>query len=213
MTAMKRIESFIRLALYYALFRHLPDSTVPGGRIWRKLRFIVCRRLFAECGQNVNIERGVFFGTGETISIGRNSGIGANGFVSRGTRIGNYVMIGPDVLILNQNHSSRRTDVPMSEQGFDLPAPVTIEDDVWIGARVILLPGVSIGTGAIVGAGAVVSKDVPPGAVVVGAPARVVKYRFSSQADDARMYAPAAAPVGRCCRLRQEDAAINARAE
>jgi maltose O-acetyltransferase len=164
----------------------------------------------------VNIERGVFFGTGETISIGRNSGIGANGFVSRGTRIGNYVMIGPDVLILNQNHSSRRTDVPMSEQGFDLPAPVTIEDDVWIGARVILLPGVSIGTGAIVGAGAVVSKDVPPGAVVVGTPARVVKYRFSSQADglsNTRIYAPAAAPAGRGGWLRQVDAAINARAK
>ena len=62
----------------------------------------------------------------------------------------------------------------MRLQGYLKPQPVVIEDDVWIGARVIFLPGVRVGRGAIVGAGAVVTKDVPDYALVVGNPARVV---------------------------------------
>src|ERR1022692_3366992 len=61
-------------------------------------------------------------------------------------------------------------------------APVIIADDVWIGARAIILPGVTVGSGSIIGAGAVVSKDVPPGAVVVGNPARIVRNRFGLMA-------------------------------
>lgn len=173
----QKLDRMFRLILYYGLMRHLPDSTMPGGRVWRKLRYLVCKPLFAACGDNVNIEQGVFIGRADTISIGSGSGIGANGFVSRGTRIGNNVMIGPDVLILNNNHCACSTAVPMSEQGFTPETPVTIADDVWIGARVILLAGVKVGSGSIVGAGAVVSKDVPEYSIVVGNPARVVRYR------------------------------------
>jgi maltose O-acetyltransferase len=65
----------------------------------------------------------------------------------------------------------------MNKQGIDVERPIVIDDDVWIGARVIILPGVHIGTGAVIGAGAVVTKDVPAYAVVGGNPARVIKMR------------------------------------
>lgn len=59
-------------------------------------------------------------------------------------------------------HKFDRTDIPMIRQGLSRPYPVVIEDDVWICAKVIVLPGVRIGTGSIIGAGSVVTKDVPP---------------------------------------------------
>ncbi len=86
-------------------------------------------------------------------------------------------MMGPDVVILTQNHKFDRLDIPMLDQGFKDEQPVTICDDVWIGARVIILPGVTVGKGAIIAAGAVVTKDVPEYAIVGGNPARVIKMR------------------------------------
>ena len=85
--------------------------------------------------------------------------------------------MGPDVLVFTSNHESGRTDIPMRLQGNGATKQVTICSDVWIGARVIILPGVSIGEGAVIGAGAVVTKDVPGYAVVGGVPAKIVGYR------------------------------------
>jgi maltose O-acetyltransferase len=89
-------------------------------------------------------------------------------------------MMGPEVLIYTTNHCIARTDIPMIRQGNRPVAAVNIGDDVWIGARVIILPGVTIGSGSVLGAGAVISKDVPPFAVVVGNPGRVVRFRDPS---------------------------------
>ena len=73
--------------------------------------------------------------------------------------------------------STERTDLPMCKQGETEVKPVIIEDDVWLGARVTILPGARIGHGCVIGAGAVVSGEVPPMSVAVGNPARVVKKR------------------------------------
>ena len=70
----------------------------------------------------------------------------------------------------------------MWKQGFTPPRAVIIEDDVWIGARVTILPGVHIGKGSVLGAGSVITSDVPPYAVVGGNPARVLKYRNNGSA-------------------------------
>lgn len=85
--------------------------------------------------------------------------------------------MGPDVMILTSNHKHDRLDVPMNQQGFPCPQKVMIGNDVWIGARVMILPGVRIGDGVIIGAGAIVTKDVPDYAIVGGVPAKILKYR------------------------------------
>lgn len=157
--------------------RHLPSSIAPGGRWWKAIRAAVCRQLFASCGNDVNVETRAWFGSGRHLSLGDRSGIGVNASLHGTIIIGHDVMMGPDVVIYSQNHQFSRTDVPMNRQGFQPERPVIIGDDVWIGARAILLPGVTIGSGAIIGAGAVVTKDVPEQAIVVGNPARVVRSR------------------------------------
>ena len=171
--------SILCLILYYALLKHLPSSvgTNPVKRLIRKLRSGVAGRCFESSAKNVNIEKNADFGSGGNISVGENSGIGINCKVRGPLTIGKNVMMGPDCVILTSTHNFERTDIPMNQQGFLPKRKVTIGDDVWIGARVIILPGISIGKGSIIGAGAVVTKDVPEYAVVAGIPAKLVKYR------------------------------------
>ncbi len=85
--------------------------------------------------------------------------------------------MGPEVCIFTMNHRTDRVDIPIKYQGNTEEREVFIGDDCWIGCRAMLLPGVKLGRGVVVGAGAVVSKDVPDYSVVVGNPARVVKTR------------------------------------
>ena len=93
-----------------------------------------------------------------------------------GLNIGRDTMIGFGSLMITFTHQFEQVDLPVVSQGM-IGKPITIGDDVWIGARCILLPGVTIGDKAIVGAGAVVTKDVPRLAIVAGNPARVLRYR------------------------------------
>lgn len=173
----RSIPRAIRLFMFYALARHLPDSTVPGGGVCRRVRYWICRDLLAHCGKRVNIERGAYIGCGRGISIGDDSGIGIGAWIGRGTTIGSHVMMGPEVMVFTTNHRTRRVDVPIMTQGMEPDRPVTIGDDVWIGARAILLPGVTVHSHSVVGAGAVVTRDIPSGVIAAGNPARVVKYR------------------------------------
>ena len=168
----------IALIIYKLILSHLPNSELGNwiSLAIRKLRGSVGKILFDHCGSHVNIEKGADFGTGKGISIGNYSGIGVNCKVRGPLTIGEYVMMGPNVNILTHSHHFDRTDIPMCKQGgyFD---GVTIGNDVWIGMNTLILPGVHIGNGVIIGAGAVVTKDVPDYAVVGGVPAKVIKYR------------------------------------
>lgn len=85
-------------------------------------------------------------------------------------------MMGPDVTILTHTHNIERTDIPMGQQGMRV-AEVVIGNDVWIGMRVVIMPGVKIGNGAVIGSCAVVTKDVSAFAIVGGVPAKIIKYR------------------------------------
>jgi acetyltransferase-like isoleucine patch superfamily enzyme len=97
-----------------------------------------------------------------------------------GVSIGENVIIGPNVVIHSANHRFNDLDTPIMRQGHDCAA-VTIEDDCWIGANVVILPGVHVGRGCVVGAGSVVTKSLPAFSVVVGNPAVVKKFRNAKE--------------------------------
>ena len=91
--------------------------------------------------------------------------------------IGKDVMMGPNCIMRTYSHSHDRIDVPMNQQGFEEEQVMHIGDDVWIGTNVIILPGVNVGSHCIIGAGAIVTKDVPDYAIVGGNPARIIRMR------------------------------------
>jgi maltose O-acetyltransferase len=177
-----RSKKLFFLVAYYGILRHLPPSYLPWprvGKLWRKLRYLACRPLFAACGKDVNIESKAHFGGGQRVYIGNRSGIGVNAkIVGKGTLIlGNDVMMGPDVVMMFAKRRFKDPHIPMIEQRPESEEPIKIADDVWIGARAIIFAGVCIGSHAVIGSGAVVTKDVPEWAIVGGNPARVIKYR------------------------------------
>jgi len=159
----------------YLLCKRLPSSSSKFMRFGMKLRGYFCKKIIACAGENINIEKGATFS--RRLSIGNNSGLGVNCIVQGTVSIGDNVMMGPDVLIYTTNHEFRDKDVPMQKQGYQPERPVTIGNDVWIGARVIILPGVHIGDGCVIGAGSVVTKDIPAYSICAGNPAKVVKER------------------------------------
>lgn len=169
------IKRKIGALLYYTVARHLPRSTA-GLKIGQTaLRRFCGKLMLAHCGRKVNIEHKALFSS--KVSLGDYSGIGVNAKIYGTCSIGNYVMMGEDCTVITRNHAFDRTDIPMMEQGFEEEKPVSIGNDVWIGDRVIIMPGVHIGDGCIIGAGAVVTRDVPAYSVAAGVPARVIKTR------------------------------------
>ena len=108
--------------------------------------------------------------------VGFNYGCYVNGF--GGLTIGDRTIIGPYTMIHTANHEMD-TDRPIPEQGWNL-GPVVLGSDIWIGMGVCILPGVTLGDGCVVGAGAVVTRDVEPYAIVVGNPAKAIKSRVDS---------------------------------
>jgi len=123
-------------------------------------------------GATIRIDQG-WMETGVEVSFGP----GCHIYEPRaGLAIGDHCLIGGGVLICGVNHGFAARGVPMRRQEVKAE-PIVIGDDVWIGMGAIILPGVTLGKGAIVGAGAVVTSDVAPGQVVGGVPARLVKTR------------------------------------
>lgn len=150
------------------------------GKPANKIRIWCCRHIFKECGSKVsNINRNIYFGNGRNVSIGDFSSIGANCYLPNDIQIGKYVMMGPDLFCIPVGHEISDTSIPMCFQGREKieGTGTRISDDVWIGARVIITKGRLIGKGAVLAAGAVVTKDVPEYAIVGGNPAKVIKMR------------------------------------
>lgn len=171
----KKIAKIIAKACYLIIGMHLPTFRNSYKGLAQRLRAFLAKGFLLKRGKNINIQPKATISN--MVSIGDYSGIGKRCLIQRGTTIGNNVMMGPDVLIYTQNHKFSDVDKNMDEQGFDDIKEVCIGNNVWIGARVIILPGVTIGEGSVIGAGTVVSKDVPPFSVFVGNPGRVVKNR------------------------------------
>lgn len=143
-------------------------------------------------------------------TISKDFELGPYSLVSRGAYIcgqvkaGKYVMFAPDVTIAGADHVFDQPGVPMYFAGRpDLPDTV-IQDDVWIGARVYILAGVTIGRGSIIAMGSVVTKDVPAYSIVGGVPAKLIRPRFNQEEalEHDLMLKEPASRLGRFCSVR-----------
>lgn len=108
------------------------------------------------------------------VLIGDYTRIGLHNTVIGPVTIGSHVNLAQGITVTALNHNFEDPNKRIDEQGIST-TPVTIEDDVWIGANAVVLPGVTIGNHSVVAAGAVVTKDVPPHSLVAGVPAKVIK--------------------------------------
>ena len=108
------------------------------------------------------------------VIIGDHTRVGLHNTVIGPVTIGSHVNLAQGITVTALNHNFSDSGKRIDEQGVST-TPVVIEDDVWIGANAVVLPGVRIGTHSVVAAGAVVTKDVPPHSIVAGVPAKVIK--------------------------------------
>ena len=147
-------------------------SFVTGGNFIRKARL-------RACGARVKVSPTAFFKFPEHIEIGDDTFINhlCSVWASERAhiRIGRDVLFGPGVTVVSSNHSTAMGYLIREQPGDD--ADVTIGNDVWLGAHVVVTPGVSLGDGCVVGAGAVVPHDLPAHSICAGVPARVIGYR------------------------------------
>lgn len=173
----------ISLLLYYVFFRHLPSTYFPMGRLFNWLR-VSCLKRIIVVGKNNVIQSGFRFGLKDTVKIGNNCQINEDVYIQSAV-IGDHVLIAQHVALLAVTHNFENLDMPILEQGSTKPNPVVVEDKVWIGRNVIVMPGIRLGKGSIIGAGAVVTKSVPAYAIVGGVPAKVLKYRNGAYAPPA----------------------------
>lgn len=174
--SLRKFKKYFFYILYNFFAKHLPPSYSKFSFFAKKIRYTCAKAILKNIGENVNIEKGSIFST--AVEIGNNSGIGINCKLYGPVYIGTNVMMAPDVHIFTKNHRFERIDIPMSEQGSTLDIPVIIEDDVWIGARVTILPGVKISKGTIVAASSVVTKNTEEYSIVAGNPAKKIKSRI-----------------------------------
>lgn len=125
-------------------------------------------------GSNTRLDAGY----GGFIDIGNDALIDDNCYISAQDRItiGDHTMIAAYSFITDFNHGFSQRNLPMNAQKCETK-PVRIGDDVWIGAHVVILPGVTIGKGSIIGAGSVITKSLKSYSVAVGNPAKVIRYR------------------------------------
>ncbi len=160
-------------------------STTFGNTLRRNFYSKELRSL----GINPVFESGVRFGQPDTIDVGDNCIFGRNVNINagecNGVHIGNYVAIADGTYLRSANHSFSRTDIPISSQGHysaeisfnNKVYSIVIEDDVWVGARAIILSGARIGKGSIIAAGAMVSGCIPPYSIVIGNPGMITAKR------------------------------------
>ena len=139
-----------------------------------------CYKLvFKDMGEGSNICDGVTINYPHRVSIGQRVSIHPYCWISGfgGISIGNFVAISSGTKIISFNHIFPSTKIPIKEQDY-IKLPIKIEDDVWIGANVIILGNISIGKGSVIGAGSVVTKNIPNYSIAVGNPCKVIKTRL-----------------------------------
>ena len=201
MLSAKSIKNEIETQIRFIL------SWIPGG-IGARVRYYFYKNRFQRLGRDVCILVGCTIRGEKNISLGNRVGIGINCFLYAGLDkgsekivigenttlnsnvminadlkgeiiIGENVIIGPNVVMRTSGHRYEQKEIPIREQGHH-PGTIVVKDGVWIGSNAVILPDVTVGHGAIVAAGAVVSKDVNDFEIVGGVPARMIGSRFDN---------------------------------
>lgn len=159
-------------------FRYFVSLRNKNGTAAMVLRYAALKTLAESVGDNVSVHPGVYILNPQKLKIGSNVSFHPMCYVEArgGITIGSDVSIAHGVTILSETHNFEDTQKKINDQGLRM-CPSKIGDNVWIGAKATILGGVTVGDGAVVGAGSVVTRDVPENAVSVGVPAKMIKTR------------------------------------
>lgn len=188
-----REKSHLSGELYNPDSEGLPEDRLKAAKLCHQISSCfdsvekndLIQSLFGRSDQTTQLNGNFFCDYGYNIEVGKNFYMNTNGVILDCGKviIGDYVMIGPNVTLCTAGHP---IDAATRYTYEEFAKPIYIADKVWIGANVVVLPGVSIGFGAVVGAGSVVTKDVPENTVVVGNPARVVRENINTKQAETR---------------------------
>lgn len=168
MTLIQRIYIFFKYSLPWRI-----EKIVDGGYV----RSALVRKSVGSCGSNLAVN-GSFRGFGKHVHLGNHVNFNDNVFINGSGEvwIGSYFHTGVNLTIISSNHNYENAEsIPYDRVRVD--KSVIIKDFVWCGNNVVILPGVTVGEGAILAAGSVVVKDVPDLGIVGGNPAEIIKYR------------------------------------
>lgn len=159
-------------SLFFGLFNIIPTTfgvLLRGG---------IAKLFFKSCKGFVWIQPKVVIVHSDRLTVGTNFGINSGTYINAvgGIEIGNYVLIGNNVTISSGMHPIDGTTPSIFERQ-TIPKKIIIEDDVWIGAGAVIMPGIKLAKGTVVGANSTVTKDTEEYSVVVGSPAKIIKKR------------------------------------
>lgn len=159
----------ILYVLYSITAKWLPESrhmklACVLRRFWTKM-------IISDMGESVNIEKGASF-TPELV-VGNHLGIGIDCELYGPVSIGDYVMMGPEVVFYTQNHKHEAGTL-FGRQGYSAVEPVRVGNNVWIGRRVMFMPGSRVGNNCVVAAGAVVTQSFEDNVILGGVPAKII---------------------------------------
>lgn len=167
----------IYLMVYYFIIQYLPMQPMPGWKLFEKIRYFFIKRILQKCGNGVRVNSKCYFGDGSRLVVGDRTLLGLNARLGGKIRLGNDVIMGPDVVLMAISHAYDRLDIPINQQGSTQEQEIVIGDDVWIGTRVVIMPGVKIGSHSIIGSNAVVTKSFEAYSIIGGVPAKLIKSR------------------------------------
>jgi len=160
--------------LYIAFFRFTPEDYRPYSLFFPWFRRYLVEGFGESVGRKIRVKHNADISP--FIRIGNYSELGQHCLIHSSVTIGSKVIMGPGVKIYSRNHRYEDVSRPIADQG-KRQLKTYVGDDVWIGANVVILPGVTVGDHSVIAAGAIVTKDVEPFSVVGGNPAKLIKKR------------------------------------